>query len=201
MVAIILGAGLLLSSISALPYLRDVTRGRARPRLASWAIWAVLLSAMTYIGVREGQVASAVLSMVSVVGCIAIVVIGWRHGSRALGKLDVVALVGAAVGIASLFVQKDAVLALAIMLMVDTIAYIPTLLHAWNEPEEESAVSWIVSAAGSVLTFGAALMAHASVTGLLYPAYSATFGIIMVMLLAIGRARATDSAYQTDYVD
>ena len=99
MVAIILGAGLLLSSISALPYLRDVTRGRARPRLASWAIWAVLLSAMTYIGVREGQVASAVLSMVSVVGCIAIVVTGWRHGSRALGKLDVVALVGAAVGL------------------------------------------------------------------------------------------------------
>ncbi len=201
MVAIILGAGLLLSSISALPYLRDVTRGRARPRLVSWEIWAVLLSAMTYIGVREGQVASAVLSMVSVIGCTAIVITGWRHGSRALGRLDIIALIGAAIGIASLFVQNDAVLALAIMLVVDTIAYIPTLLHAWNDPEEESAVSWSVSAAGSVLTLVAAATAQASVTGLLYPVYSATFGVIMVVLLAIGRARATESSYRTDLVD
>jgi hypothetical protein len=201
MVAITLGAGLLLSSISSLPYLRDVTKGRARPRLVSWGIWSVLLSAMTYIAVREGQVASAVLSMVSAIGCAAIVVTGWAHGSRTFSRLDVIALLGAVLGIATLFVQQDAVLSLAIMLAVDTVAYVPTLLHAWSDPDEESTTSWVLSAVGSVLTLAAAAMTNASMTGLLYPAYSATFGILMVALLVIGRVRGIDALYQTDSAD
>lgn len=198
MVAIILGAGLLLSSISSLPYLRDVTKGRARPRLVSWAIWTVLLSAMTYIAVREGQVASAVLSMVSVIGCAAIVVVGWRQGSRRLTRLDTLALIGAATGIGLLLLGLSPVLSLTVLLVVDTIAYIPTLLHAWRDPEEESLMSWACSASGSVLIFAAALVSQATTAGVLYPAYSATFGVIMFALLLSGRMREIANTYQTE---
>jgi hypothetical protein len=153
---------------------------------------------MTIAAFREGQVASAALSAVSTIGCLLIVSVGWRYGSRDITTLDRVAIVGTVVGLGVLLFTRDAFITLVVMLVVDAIAYIPTLVHAWNEPGEESFLSWGMSLIGSGATVLAAVVTHASVTGMLYPLYSLVFSLAMVGLLVSGRVRAALSDYEAD---
>lgn len=200
MALILLTIGTLFASLSSMPYLRDIIRRQARPRSVSWAIWAVLLGIMTIAAFREGQVASAALSAVSTIGCLLIVSVGWRYGSRNITVLDRVAIAGTVVGLGALLFTHDAFITLVIMLVVDAIAYVPTLVHAWNEPGEESFLSWAMSLIGSAATVLAAVATHASVAGMLYPLYSLVFSLAMVGLLVSGRVRAALSDYETDEV-
>lgn len=198
MALLLLMIGTLFASFSSMPYLRDILRHQARPRVASWAIWAVLLGIMTIAAYRDGQVASAALSAVSTIGCALIVVAGWRYGSRSLAAMDYLAIAGLAGGLVAMLFTHNAFITLAIMLLVDAVAYVPTFVHAWNEPQEESFISWSMSFIGASATLAAALVTHASIAGLLYPLYSVVFSLVMVGLLVSGRMRAGSTGYEAD---
>lgn len=187
MTTIFLVLGALLATFAALPYIRDVLRGMVRPRLVSWGVWAALMALMTITAIRAHEPASAMLSAVTATECLLVVIIGWRAGNRSLGKIDKIALIGAVVGLTVMMMTSDALLAMIVMLSVDAVAYIPTIKHAWDSPEEESMLSFGLSLAGGILCLTSAVMSGASVAGLAYPIYSVVFAGLVVGLLAYGR--------------
>jgi hypothetical protein len=184
---LLLAVGMLLVTIGAIPYLRAVLRGVVRPRLVSWGVWVILLILITISAVRAGETTSAILSGVSAVECLLVVIVGWRMGSRTLGGLDVLAVAGALIGLFCLIFTHDPLLAMAVTVAIDGIAYLPTLKHAWEDPEEESLLSFAISTAGNGLCLASALLGGAAVVGLVYPVYSVIVGSIMVGLLVYGR--------------
>jgi hypothetical protein len=188
MTTLLLAAGMTLVTLAALPYIRAVQQGRVRPRLVSWMVWAVLMTILTVTSIQAREVASAVLAAVGAVQCTLIVLIGWRIGSRYLGRLDVSSLVGAAIGLGVLLATNDLLMATIITVSVDAIAYLPTLKHAWDSPEEESLASFALSASGAWLCLASALLSGAAVEGIIYPVYSAVVGTVMVAILLYGRA-------------
>ena len=193
MVTMLIACGALLASLSPLPYVRDIMRRRARPRIISWVIWAALLAVMTYAASMEGRTASALLSGVSALSCGMIAVVGWRVGSRQIGKLDRVALIGAVISMAILVSTKDTLLALVAMVFVDALAYVPTLWNAWMTPHHESLISWSMSMVASGLIATAAILSRDGLSGLIYPLYSVSFAILMVLILLSSRWRVSRS--------
>lgn len=182
---IIMGA--IVASAGTLPYVIALLRGTVRPRLVSWIVWAVLAGIMAVSSFMEGQMASMALSLVGFVSCSAIVVLGWRRHSLRMSRLDVGCLAGAALGILSLIIFQNPVQALIVAVAVDAVAYIPTLVHAWTHPDEESLACFALSSMGGALVLLAAIHSSAGFTGLLYPLYSVVFNGSMVILLIIGR--------------
>lgn len=197
MTSTIITIGVLLSSFSSLPYIREIIRGTARPRIASWGVWTLLSGVMTVAAFADGQIPSALLSLVSFLGCAVILSLGWRQGSRELSTLDIICLVGAAVGFVALFVLRDPTAAVLVSVSVDAVAFIPTLVHGWESPEEESLACFSFATAGAVCALTAALLSNAALSGLAYPAYAVVFNGAMTAVLYATRAT---SSYRSDEV-
>jgi hypothetical protein len=48
-----------LTAFAALPYIVDIMRGRAKPRIASWGIWLVVQTVGTVSALAAGQLPTA----------------------------------------------------------------------------------------------------------------------------------------------
>ena len=178
-----------LTAAAALPYIIDIGRGRARPRIASWSIWAVVQAIGAASGFSAWQLPGACYTLLCATGCAAVVFLGWRHGSRDFGRLDAVCVTLATEGVGLLAVATWAPglipvsWAVAVSVATDFLAYLPTFRHAWLRPDEEPWIPYAMfgAAAGLVLA-----VADFRVTaGVIYPAYLfAADAAMVIMILA-----------------
>lgn len=182
---------LVLSAIIGLaglyPYIRDTKRGRVRPRIVSWSVWTILAGIMTISAVLDGHLASAALSAQGFFECGLVVIFGWRQGSIRINRLDIISIIGACIGLASLVFLRDPGVALVVSVIIDAVAFMPTLAHAWTDPEEESLLCYACAVIASSLALVAALGNGAGFIGLFYPLYSVTFNGLMALLLTTSR--------------
>ena len=185
----------LIGAIAYYPYARDVKRGRARPRIITWSIWAFLGGVMTVSAISAGEVSSAVLSAQGFIGCSLIVILGWRQSSTKIGKLDMTSLAGAIVGLVALLLLRNPTVALLLSVAIDAIAFVPTLMHAWTDPDEEPMASYALSTLSGSLALIAGALAGAGMIGLVYPIYAVVFNSIMTALLLISDRPVLDTAY------
>jgi hypothetical protein len=191
-----IGAGLV--AFSGVPYIVALLRHQVRPKLVSWAIWTVLAIILTLSALREGQIPSALLSSITIISCGTILILGWRRSTMRITTLDAVCLVGALAGLVAYF-MLGGVAALIISVAVDALAYIPTLIHGYTDPDEESLASYAYAVAGEALVLGVALLSNATFAGLLYPVYVVVFNGLMTGLILVGRTvAASRAAYQPD---
>jgi len=176
----LLTTGASLVTLSIVPYIKDIVRGKTKPRVISWAIWTLLLALTAVVSWQEGQMASVVLSAASSVACFIVVLLAIRHSTIELNRLERFTLIGALVGVGLWLMFDDP-------MTIDAIAYLPTFANGWNKPHHESLGMFVISAIGSGLVLIAAFLAHASSQGLVYPVYSVVFGSIMIGILLTRR--------------
>lgn len=175
--------GAVVSAMSAVPYIRGVYRGNVRPKLVSWFTWCVLATLLTGAAFTSGQLMSAIMSSVTVGATALVLLFGLKQGNKSLDKLDIVSLVGAALGIAAWAMLDNPALAIFVAVTVDIIAFVPTIVHGWVAPEEESLSAYGLSVLGSGLGLLAAVLSGAALTGVVYPLYATVFNGLMVLLL------------------
>ncbi len=190
MISALVTIGALISAAASVPYILAVIRGTARPRLVSWGVWAVLAGVMTVSAFIEGAMASAVMTAITFIACATVTILGWQRRTGGINRVDMVCLVGAVLGIASLAIFKSPLIALAVSVAVDIIAFIPTLVHAWTSPYEESLTCFALSALGGTLAVLAVLAGEISVVALLYPVYSMVFNGLAALLIVSGRSKS-----------
>ena len=190
MISALVTIGALISAAGSVPYILAVIRGTARPRLVSWGVWAVLAGVMTVSAFIEGAMASAVMTAITFIACATVTILGWQRRTGGINRVDMVCLVGAVLGIASLAIFKSPLIALTVSVAVDIIAFIPTLMHAWTSPYEESLTCFALSALGGTLAVLAVLAGEISVVALLYPVYSMVFNGLAALLIVSGRSKS-----------
>ena len=190
MISALVTIGALISAAGSIPYILAVIRGTARPRLVSWGVWAVLAGVMTVSAFIEGAMASAAMTAITFIACATVTILGWQRRTGGINRVDMVCLVGAVLGIASLAIFKSPLIALAVSVAVDIIAFIPTLMHAWTSPYEESLACFALSALGGTLAVLAVLVGEVSVVALLYPVYSMVFNGLAALLIVSGRSKS-----------
>jgi len=183
----LLTTGASLVTLSIVPYIKDIVRGKTKPRVISWAIWTLLLALTAVVSWQEGQMASVVLSAASSVACFIVVLLAIPHTTIELNRLERFTLIGALVGVGLWLMFDDPMLVLMTTITIDAIAYLPTFANGWNKPHHESLGMFVISAIGSGLVLIAAFLAHASSQGLVYPVYSVVFGSIMIGILLTRR--------------
>lgn len=186
MTQFLLMLGTVLASLSAVPYIVAIVRHQVRPRLVSWLIWTVLAIIITVTSVIAGEEPSAFLSGVTALSCGSVLVLGWRRATWQVTRFDMVCLSGAAIGIAAYFTLGGST-ALIISVMIDALAFVPTLIHGYSDPDEESISIFALTAVADVAILVAAIMSHASFTGVLYPVYSLIFNSAMAVIIVVGR--------------
>ncbi|MBL8121409.1 hypothetical protein JNM87_01530 [Candidatus Saccharibacteria bacterium] len=180
MIKLLLIAGTILASAAYVPYIRDIVKHGVRPRLVSWVIWTLLLGLMTIVSVQERAWGSALATGVSTIGCLLVLLLGWNYATRGVTRFEVVIFLGALAGIALWLTLDTPLLVMLVAIAIDAAAYIPTLVHGWQKPEEESWIAFAVGVIGEGTILAAILHQHGSLLEYLYPLYAVIFGAAMV---------------------
>ena len=196
MTALAAAVSALLVGWGSLDYFRDVVRGRADPRLASWSIWACAMGIACAGAARDGQLASAAVAGAGSVTCAAILIAGWRHGNREAGKLDAA---GAAAGTCGLILlglalaRPDLVpvpAAVAASVLTDLAAFVPAWANGWGG--EEPVLPYAKFAAAALIALSVTDIRVPA--GVIYPAYELAACCVMIALIRAGqRSRARES--------
>ena len=178
--------GTICASLSGIPYVVALLRHQVRPRLVSWLIWTILAIMTTASAALAHEWPSAALSSVTAIMCGSVLLFGWRQATWRISRLDVVCMVGTVCGLVGYF-AFGGVAGLVISVAIDGLAFVPTLLHGYSNPDEESMMSFALAAVAGGVILLAAVMDHASFSGVLYPVYGLVFNGAMALIIVSAR--------------
>ncbi len=187
-----------LALLATLPYIIGIVKGRQKPRVATWLVWAVLAGIGSAAAFSSHQIPAAIFTLTTAFEYGIVVLLGIRYGDRAFGKLDIGCLLVAMLGLAVLIVVKSPIAALVVVIVTDAIGTIPTIVHSWRQPEEESWVSFALYVLAEITTLTVADFRH--FTAFAYPAFYLIEDVILmsIMLFSPNKQRSPSPASQQD---
>jgi hypothetical protein len=152
MEAFIIALSVALTAAAALPYLAQILRGEAKPRLATWFIWSLLAFIAASAAFQAHQLPAAALSLAQAFECEWIVLLGFKKGDRSIDTIDVLCIIGAANCLILLFFLKSPTATIIATSLVDLMGTIPTLRHTWRKPFEEVWSTYLLYVIAEILT-------------------------------------------------
>ncbi len=136
--------------VSMWPYIRDILKGKIKPNIVSWFTWTLLTVIGTLAAISDGAYTTAILSGAATIATATIVVLGLRDGIKHYTLFDALCQLAAFGGLALWYFTHMPELAMAIVVLIDIIACMPTIRHAWQKPHEEG---WFPFASSSFCAF------------------------------------------------
>lgn len=159
----------LISAVATGIYVVLTLRGTAKPRPASWAIWAAILAIGAAASAETGQWPAAAYNSVAVLENAAVAILALRipAGERDAPvwvrvprgpkvALDLFCLIGAGAGLVLLAVVRDPVLAIVAAMATEFAGYVPTAVSAWRRPQNEPWPVYVLFSAATAVVVAAA---------------------------------------------
>jgi hypothetical protein len=192
---------------------RDTWRQTARPVVASWLEWAVLMAIGAVAPWHAGQVPAAVYGAFCALGCAGVVPLAARipkarrDAPARIGqaRLDVVLLPLVLAGCMLLVTPLTTVghawirtpgPAVAVTVATDALAYLPVIAHAWREPASEPWNVYGLFGAGAAMSLAAVGLQGQilDLTAVAYPLYLtvADLGVAAMIVFRLTRRRPAD---------
>ena len=155
-----------------MPYIVATVRRATRPRLVTWLTWCLLTAVAGAASASVGDYPSAAFSLVGTLATSLVLVAGLRFGDRAFTRLDVFCLAVVLAGFMAWRVLHLPGIAVLGACLIDLVGLVPTLVHSWRQPHEETALTYGLIALGGVCASLAAWGVW-TVTAQAYPVYVA----------------------------
>lgn len=147
-----------LSSYSV--YVRDILLRGARPSRASWIVWTPLC----WLTVASNWQAGADLTLIKLTtmcaGVTIVALLALRFGTGGWSPLDRLCMALTALGVAAWIQTSEPVAGLALFILADLAAAVPTLVDAARQPGKDSRAAWILAFAAATLNLGAVQAGH-----------------------------------------
>lgn len=152
-----------ISLISYILYIYAIWWGSTRPSRSSWwiltVVWGVVfLSSLSLApgATHEAQwvaLASRWLQVVYLVGALAIAISTiWRGANEKWGRFDYLCAASAGIALILYFVVGSPVWSFVFGVLADFFGLFPTIKHAYQRPDEEDLLAWVLTCVGAVVT-------------------------------------------------
>lgn len=193
-VAILVILSSILTVVGVIPYIVEVVRRHTKPRVVSWFTWSVLTAIACIAAIVEKQYPTAILLFFATIETLLVVILGWRYGDKKIERLDVIFLVGALVGIGLWQVFNSPAVGVIAVVIIDFLGGVPTFIHAWEKPHEETAITFFLASLGALCTLLA--VSDWRVTAVAYPLF--LIAINLAYTLIIVTRGNIDKSYQKE---
>ncbi len=180
---VLVTASAVLTIASIIPYLIDITRHKTKPRIVSWFNWTLLTGIAGAAALADKQYPAAALSFAAALETASVVILGLKYGDRKFDITDVLCQIGAIAGLVLWIVFNSPAIAVIASVGIDFTAGIPTLKHAWQKPQEETAIAFVICSFAAALTLLA--VREVSLTALTYPLYILGINVAMSAILLL----------------
>ena len=170
-----------LTFIALYPYIFDIFRGKTKPHVFTWLVWAIV-TILVFLGQwQKGGGPGSWTTGVTGILTIFIALISIKKGSKDITKLDVVMFVGALLGIIPWLLIKDPTLSVVILTIIDVLAFVPTIRKTNNNPESETFVSYVLHAIRHSLSIVA--LKNYNLATYIYPASLAVMNLVVIYVI------------------
>jgi hypothetical protein len=193
MIFLLIALGGIISAAGTIPYIIETIQGKTHPRVVTWLTWSLLTGLAGFAAWSDGQAGSALFALLGSAATGAVAITGLRYGDRSFGPIDIACAAMVVAGLVLWQVFQSPALAVWIAITVDLVGFVPTFIHAWHKPEEETASSYILIGVGGSTTVLATLVSGAlGVTALGYPCYVTLSMIAIVSVIFARQPRSYD---------
>ena len=172
----------LLEISTAIPYIIDIARGKTHPEIATWISWFFVALLASVVSWSNHIYPSAVFSTALAIECGLILLLAENKNTYSHTRYDVMCLIGVVLGTVAWVFTDNPLFAMSAVIIADFIAAIPTYLHSWKSPEEETVLTFAITILVNILMI-IAITEHNFLT-LAQPLYlfCANIGIVFVIM-------------------
>ena len=193
---ILIGVSTLLTVISVVPYIIETIRRRTKPRIVSWFTWSLLTGIAAFASWSDGQYPAAILMASATIETLLVVAVGFRYGDRKFTRLDVLCQLGALLGLLAWRLFGSPEIAVIASVSVDFVGAVPTIVHSWKKPFEETWSAFALSALGCLATILATR--NWQVTSVAYPLYIVTVNTALTGIIVLRLKHAVPPPAEPD---
>ncbi len=174
---VLLGAAALLYGIAL--YIRDIFRGETKPNLVTWSLWtaAPLIASIAAFanGVRWAALPTFMVGFGPLLVVIAALV--KRNAMWRLSWFDYFCGFFSLAALVLWMLTKDPNIAITLSIISDGLAALPTLKKAWEFPETESGIVYILALFNILTTF--LVLREYSFSEIAFPIYNTIVNIAL----------------------
>lgn len=142
----------LLAIVGNWSYLSDVYKKKIIPHPYTWLVWTIV-SGINFFGqLQEGAGIGALPTGVAESFTLFIFIFSLQYGFKHIKKTDTYFLVLALLGIIPWILTDNPTYSIIIVVLIDLIAFIPTIRKAWVNPSSEAPMLYVMNVLRHVLT-------------------------------------------------
>lgn len=175
----------ILAIFAFLPYLRDILNRKTKPHIYSWLVWSIIQSVGVLAMIKGGASFGALGLGVGALFCISIFLLSFRYGTKNITTLDTVLLIAALFAIVIWLIQKDPLISVILVTLIDFVAFVPTYRKTYLAPHSETLSSYILDVISNLSAIAA--IAVYSLTTTLYIGSLVVTNSVMVLILILRR--------------
>ncbi len=146
----------ILAIVGNISYLKDVVKGRVEPHPYTWFIWSIVSMTTFFGGLAKGAGIGALPTGVAEAFTIIIFLLSLKYlfndKMRHIRMIDHYFLAIALLGLIPWALTKDPTISVVIVVLIDIVAFIPTLRKTWIHPKTEQPILYQMNVARHMLT-------------------------------------------------
>ena len=178
-------SAVVLTLIGYLPYIYDTIKGKTKPHVYSWFLWALVTFIIFALQVLGKAGVGALVTLATAILCLTIFILGLKSGKKDITNFDTATFVISLIAIGVWVFAKQPVASVILLTTINTLANFPTIRKSWGKPYSETLLTWELGAVRNLL--GIVALESYSVLTWLYPVSSFVVNVIVSSLLIIRR--------------
>jgi hypothetical protein len=178
--------GALLTIVSVIPYVIDIIKHRTRPNIVSWITWTLLTSIAAAAAYAAHEPRTGLLMIACMICTLSVVVVGARYGIAKFSWFDGFCQAGAVAGLILWLMFNSPDIAIIATVSIDFLGALPTMLHAYKKPGEETWQTFGIGVLGPLVTIIS--LSRYNIASLLYPIYLVIANSLITGLI-VGRRK------------
>lgn len=155
-----------LAIVGNVPYVVDIFKGRVKPHSYSWFVWSIVSVTVFFGQVAKGAGIGALPTAAAEIFTVIIFFLSLKYGYQKITRTDTIFLFLALGGLIPWIFTHDPTISVAVAVMIDVVAFLPTLRKTWAEPRTEAPLLYALNVARHILAlisleaYNLATMAH-----------------------------------------
>lgn len=146
----------LLAIIGNISYLKDTIKGSIKPHPYTWFIWSIVSMTTFFGGLAKGAGIGAIPTGIAEAFTIIIFIFAliyyFKGKAGHIRKIDNYFLAIALIGLIPWAITKDPTISVIIVVLIDIVAFLPTLRKTWRHPHTEKELLYEMNVSRHVLT-------------------------------------------------
>ena len=174
--------GIVLTFVAYVPYIRDTVKGKTKPHVFSWIIWAITTGIIYALQASAGAGSGAWITLTVALIMFTIVFLSLKGGEKNIKPVDVVFFILALVALALCVLVHQPLLSIILLTTIDMLGFASTFRKSWENPYSETLSTYAINGFRSGLAFFA-LAEYNIITSLSSVSWTIANGLFVAMLV------------------